>query len=270
MERVAFLIEQTNERLSCLLNPETLTIRRTSGLRPRQSSGGQLTGAGLSDDPLLYTGGGRTEIELDLLFDVTLMGSSVTTEDVRNLTSPFWNLSENKTGEGYGQPPVVRFIWGKYWNIPAVVAAVAERLEYFSQDGAPGRSWLRMRLLRVREPTAQPAPVEDVSAAPPSLDEIDAELAPEKMQYYEVSGDDRLDSIAAQYYGLPSYWRLLADFNGLADPSDIQPGMILSIPPAPQLVSYLLAIYENSPEAAPVSFTSLLRLNPLSPLRTTL
>ena len=28
MERVAFLIEETNERLSCLLNPETLVMRR--------------------------------------------------------------------------------------------------------------------------------------------------------------------------------------------------------------------------------------------------
>ena len=266
MERVAFLIEQTSERLSCLLNPETLTIRRTSGVQPRASSGGQLTGVGLSDDPLLYTGGGRTEIELDLLFDVTLLGSSVTTEDVRNLTAPFWNLSENAA---YGQPPVVRFIWGKYWNIPAVVAAVAERLESFSQDGAPGRSWLRMRLIRVREPAAQPAPVETVSDdSPPSLDQINSELAPEKMQYYEVSGDDRLDSVAAQFYGLSSYWRVLADFNGLADPSDLAAGTTLAIPPAPQLVSWLLANYQDALDAAPVSFTSLLRQNANSPLRT--
>ena len=267
MERVAFLIEQTNERLACLLNPETLTIRRTSGVRARASSGGQLTGVGLSDDPLLYTGGGRTELEVDLLFDVTLLGSSVTTDDVRNLTAPFWNLSENKGG-GYAQPPIVRFIWGKYWNIPAVVAAVSERLENFTPDGAPGRSWLRMRLVRVREPAAQPTPIQAVvDDSPPSLEEIDAELAPERMRYHEVSGGDRLDLIATEYYGQPSYWRLLADFNGLSDPFDLPAGMVLLIPPAPELVSWLLAGFEESPEVAPVSFTSLLRLNPLSPLR---
>lgn len=265
MERVAFLIEQTNERLTCLLNPETLTIRRTSGVRARASSGGQLTGVGLSDDPLLYTGGGRTEMEVDLLFDVTLLGSSVVTDDVRNLTAPFWNLSENRGG-GYAQPPVVRFIWGKYWNIPALVAAVSERLENFTPAGAPGRSWLRMRLVRVREPAAQPAPIQQVDEAP-TLDEIDAELAPERMRYYEVSGGDRLDQIAVEHYGQASYWRLLADFNGLADPFDLPAGMVLLIPPAPELVSWLLASYEESPEAAPISFTSLLRLNPLSPLR---
>jgi len=270
MERVAFLIEQTNERLSCLLNPETLTIRRTSGLRPRSSSGGQLTGVGLSDDPLLYTGGGRTELEFDLLFDVTLLGSNVTTDDVRTLTAPFWNLSENK-GNGYAQPPVVRFIWGKYWNIPGVISAVAERLDYFTQDGAPGRSWLRLRMLRVREPEAQPTPIQAVTDdTPPSLDEINNQLAPEEVQYHEVSGGDRLDAIATQYYGIPSFWRVLADFNQLADPFDIQAGQILLIPPAPQLISDLLSNYENDPDAAPKSFTSLLKLSPFSPLRVVL
>lgn len=269
MERVAFLIEQTNERLSCLLNPESLTIRRSSGIRSRQSSGGQLTGIGLSDDPLLYTGGGRTELELDLLFDITLLGSSVATDDVRNLTAPFWNLSENRGG-GYASPPILRFIWGKYWNIPVVVAAVSERLENFTPDGAPGRSWLRMRLLRVREPAAPPAPAPVDTGAPPTLDEINAELAPERLQYYEVSGGDRLDAIAAQYYGDPSYWRLLADFNGLTDPFALQAGMILLVPPAPQIVTWLLAEFEDSLESAPVSFTSLLRLSSPSPLRVAL
>lgn len=268
MERVAFLVEQTNERLSCLLNPETLTIRRVAGVRQRQSTGGQLTGADMSDDPLLYTGGGRTEIELDLLFDVALTGSTLETDDVRNLTAPFWNLSENR-GAGYAQPPVFRIIWGKYWNIPVVVAAVSERLENFSPDGAPGRSWLRMRLLRVREPSAQPAPPVQTDA-PPSLEGIDTELAPERLQYHEVSGGDRLDDIAAQFYGMSGYWRVIAEFNGLADPFALQAGMVLVIPPAPQLVSWLLNTFEDALESAPVSFTSLLRLSPLSPLRVSL
>jgi hypothetical protein len=73
MERVAFLIERTNETLPCLLNPNTLVMRRVAGVRPRQSAGGQLTGTGLADDPLLYTGGGKTEMEMDLLFDVSLL-----------------------------------------------------------------------------------------------------------------------------------------------------------------------------------------------------
>lgn len=158
MERVAFLVEETNERLRCLLNPETLVLRRTAGVRPRQSAAGQVTGIGLADDPLLYTGGGRTELDLDLLFDVTLPGSSVTSEDVRDLTAPLWRLAENsQAAAGAGRPPLVRLIWGKSWNIPGIVVAVAERLEFFTAAGAPRRSWLRLRLLRVETPTSPAA-----------------------------------------------------------------------------------------------------------------
>src|SRR5436305_969026 len=133
MERVAFLIEETNERLGCLLNPNSLVMRRTAGVLPRRSIGGQFTGTGLQDDPLLYTGGGRTELELHLLFDVSLAGSSIETDDVRNLTGPLWKLAENtRSTNGSWRPPIVRFVWGKSFNIPGVVGALAEYLEQFT------------------------------------------------------------------------------------------------------------------------------------------
>ena len=61
MERVAFLIERTGERIGCLLNPESIVRRRVAGVRTRRSAGGLLTGTGLSDDQLIYTGGGTTD-----------------------------------------------------------------------------------------------------------------------------------------------------------------------------------------------------------------
>lgn len=157
MERVAFLIERTNQRLGCLLNPEHLLLRRVAGIRPRQSATGPLTGVGLSDDPLLYTGGGRTELELSLLFDVSLGGSSVISEDIRDLTAPLWRLAENAELDDEGRPPIVRFIWGKAWNIPGVIVTVAERLEHFTPAGVPQRSWLRLRMWRTEETPVRPA-----------------------------------------------------------------------------------------------------------------
>lgn len=272
MERVAFLLEQTNERLMCMLNPESLVIRRQAGVKVRTSSGGQLTGAGLADDPLLYTGGGRTELELELLFDVHLAGSTITTEDVRLLTGPFWNLSENRlAADGYGQPPLVRFIWGKYWNIPGVIVSVAERLEDFTAAGAPQRSWMRMKLLRVREPAPANQPqAPDYAQHPPTAEELEATLSAERMRYYEVTVGDRLDEVAARHYGSAIYWRLLAEFNGLDDPNHLTPGAILQIPPAPALVRWLMNQAVEAAESTAVSFATLLRVRSLSPLRTTL
>ena len=248
MERVAFLLEHSGERLGCLLNPASLTVRRLAGVYPRRSIGGALTGATLLDDSLLYTGGGSTELHLDLLFDVSVAGSSVTTEDVRELTMRFWELAENAVGEdGSRRPPLVRFIWGKSWNIPGIVTAVAERLEYFTAAGVPRRSWLRMRLLRAQESAAQtpaaPSLPSPLDILPPGAGLPPGEgLPPDQVHVHAVVGGEstveeqggpggRLDQIASQYYGDPAFWRLLAAFNGVEDPLHMPAGLLLQIPP---------------------------------------
>jgi hypothetical protein len=253
MERVAFLIEKTGERLGCMLNPETLVLRRVAGVKTRQTSGGPLTGAGLKNDPLLYTGGGMTELILDLLFDLNLAGSSIQSEDVRGLTRPLFELAEGLAGaDGSSELPLVRFVWGKYWNILGVVASVAERLEQFTAGGAAQRSWLRMRLLCVTEETegeedfAHSAPI-------PELPE-DFGVPPEDVQVHEVLGggpaemeegavepesaDDeppgsteRLDEIAHRAYGDSRYWRIIADFNDIDSPLELGAGRLLRLPP---------------------------------------
>lgn len=270
MERVAFLVEQTNEMLTCLLNPETLVLRRVSGVRVRQSIGSLMTGAQLSDDPLLFTGGGRTELDLELLFDTQISGSSITTEDVRDLTGPLWNLSENIVGtDAYRQPPLVRLIWGRRWNIPGVIASISEHLDYFTSEGSPQRSWLKMRMIRVREINAPVPELPDQTVTEVPLEEIDleAELAEENIRYHPVVEGDRLDAIAFTYYGNPSYWRLLASYNDVDTPFALTPGTILSIPPAPSVVEQLLNIVETGAESARISFSSVLRLPLFSPLR---
>jgi hypothetical protein len=157
LHRVTLLVEESRNQLSCLLNPENLVRRRQAGIQPRRSATGQLTGAGLQDDPLLYTGGGSTELDLDLLFDVSLAGSSIASDDVRDLTGPLWRLAENSGHNSQRhRPPLVWFTWGKAWSLPTIVVAVAERLEDFTPGGVPRRSWLRLRLQRVEAPALQP------------------------------------------------------------------------------------------------------------------
>ena len=51
MERVTFLLEETGERVSALLNPETVALARRSGLRTLANRPGTITGAPTSDDP---------------------------------------------------------------------------------------------------------------------------------------------------------------------------------------------------------------------------
>lgn len=78
MERAAFLVERTGERIPCLLNPDSVVARRYAGVRSAGAPGSRITSPELTDDPLIFTGGGRTEYELDLLFDTSLLPGPAT------------------------------------------------------------------------------------------------------------------------------------------------------------------------------------------------
>jgi hypothetical protein len=263
MERAAFLIQDptrrsTRARLSCLLNPNTLVFRRLAGLRRLRSLAGAVTGEALRDDPLLQTGGGYTELRVDLLFDVNIPGTWVggppapgapgapaeeVERDVRDLTRPLWDLAENqeRPGEAAG-PPNVLFIWGKHGGFSAVVAAVAERLESFTARGVPQRSFLRLRLVRAdeeaaSEPLTTPAP--SGVAAPPVLEPepgspLDvlpaAEQPPAETYESYVSPGHPLFLTAASFLGSPSLWSLIARANPDVDPLFVPPGTVLRIP----------------------------------------
>ena len=242
MERVAFLLEDTRERLDCLLNPESLVLRRRAGVRHRQLTGGLVSGVDRADNPLLCTGGGSTELTLDLLFDVSLAGAAITTEDVRDFTRPLWELAENTRLAGsYRKPPLCLFVWGKTWCVPGIVTAVAERLENFNSSGAPGRSWLRMQLMRVIDsvtPSAQLGISQSASAleAPQtlrdSLERHEVIGGPTRAQGEDVSAaSERLDQLAYRYYGDASLWRALAEHNHLEDPTRLSAGQRLDMPP---------------------------------------
>jgi hypothetical protein len=243
MERVAFLVESSGERLGCLLNPESLHVARSAGVRRRQATTGLLAGAGSSDDPLLYTGGGETTLSLDLLFDLGIGGSTIQATDVRELTKPLWDLAESTQASAAGaRPPVVRFLWGKSWNVPGVVTAVAERLEHFGADGSAARSWLRLRLSRVSEDDAQASAAPELAPSAAAPDALAAEGAGTGEVVHQVIGSgsdvagagERLEDIAFQYFGDPSAWRLIADYNGLADPGRVPAGTVLRIPSSPE------------------------------------
>lgn len=269
MERVTFIDDATGQRIgNCLLNPEGLVMRRQAGVRTHRTAGGLAGGHALGDDPVFFTGGGVTELELDLLFDVGLVPQAAPVTDVRELTAPLWDLCENDRRQGaYGRLSVVRFFWGK-WHMPGIVVAVAERLEQFDSSGVPGRSWLRMRLRRVdaadrlRPDSAFEDPAGLAGEPPQGL--IDGPV--ETPEVYEISGagqDDghgdgqedgqgadgagtaeggaapvtteRLDQIAYRFYGNPMLALPLAAFNRIADPLRLRAGQLIEVPPLADL-----------------------------------
>ena len=309
MERVTFLVERSGDRISCLLNPESLEARRTAGVARRRDAGGVILGNPRSDDPLLSTGGGVTEYDIYLLFDVDVANEGRQTEapsalpsppapatiegeavagpaaleeeadtdaadgatndtstddapatpaiapelpiaapprpmDVRSLTQPLWALAENgEPVDGEMAPQRVRFIWGRSWNVPGVILAVAERLERFDAQGVPQRSWLSLRLRRVEESSssgnAPPPPATPQFESDPGSargGDLDETIVP-----VPVDSDglalDRLDQIAADQYGDPALRRAIADYNDLDDMLHFAEGDRLRLPPRAALLA---------------------------------
>lgn len=236
MERVAFLVEATDEHITCLLNPESLVVSRTAGVRPRQAAGGLVTGAGLADDPVLLAGGGRTVLQLDLLFDVDLVDPLVQPpDDVRQLTAPLSQLAENSDDtDGIRRPPTVRFVWGRAWNLPGVVTEVSERFDRFSDSGMPLRSWLRMAFLRTgtgTEPTVGDG-YDGYDAATAGSD-IDPDSPASRAIAIGPSGAAAVNPVqlglmSLDAFGTPLMWKSLMSFNGVDDP--LRPGGPLDVP----------------------------------------
>jgi hypothetical protein len=245
MERVVFLIESTGERIDSLLNPETVVFRREAGIR-RRAIIGRLIGDSPWYDEALICGAGRTELQLDLLFDTSLVAPPTTVDNVQVLTAPFWALARHRENDKRQyEPNLVRFIWGKTWNVLGVVAEVAERFELFTPSGEPQRSWLRMRFLEVADrqrpgrgalqiEAAEIEPVVSAEGTPegerPSFGEPAADL-----DVLGVVPQGRLDQLAFELTGSPSNWRQLAKTLGVDNPTvPIMSGVTVSESPSEQ------------------------------------
>lgn len=254
MERAVFLVEDdtlatssgggasSGERIECMLNPQQLVLRRTAGVGRVKSIGGWASSEH-SDDPLLFLGGGSTELLLELLFDVTLSGLTEPPSDVRLITERLWQLAE-RGSNGPNAVPRVRFIWGRSWNFLGVITAVSERVEHFDDSGAPRRSWIRLRLVRVTN--AVPAPASRFPAALETSEAAEpATLDGDWVELHEMVGtgdslgnesdteepapSSWLMQLAHRTLGDPALWRVLAEQNDIADPLRIPAGTVLRV-----------------------------------------
>ncbi len=214
-----------------MLNPEFLDLRRRAGVQALSLGGGKLTSSPLCDNPLLLTGGGTTVLDLKLLFDIRLPGSLPDVVDVRRHTEPLWRLSE--TTERGGLAPYVLFIWGKAWKICAVVAAISERLDRFSVEGVPERSWVELRLVRVQRDAqvTETAPRLPPHGAHENLHELDS------YQYVRLphSGDSesatpRWDLLAFETLGDATQWRSILELNAVHTPTQVPSGTLVRVP----------------------------------------
>jgi hypothetical protein len=202
--------------VSVMFNPNAYTIVKpvTWNVPQPSSSSGGATQKRLNAPTLEFGGGGSRVLTLELLFDVTEPVDSTPIADVRTKTNAI--VAMTRIVPKTQQPPVCVVSWGSGTNFDfpfrGVVTSLTQRFTLFRNTGEPVRANLTMVMTEFI----------DVSS---DLRETDPELTTRR-----VRRSDSVTSIAADVYGDPALWRVIAAENNLDDPRRLRIGQTLSIP----------------------------------------
>jgi hypothetical protein len=208
----AYLQIEAGPQIPCIFNPSELTVSKSNTWQAGSQTGGK-------EPQLRYSGANPGTINLNLLFDTTDTGSSVTdhTDHLLKLMEVNPDLAGADDQTLTGRPPYVTFHWGGLRTFKAVVESLSLSFVYFASSGVPLRAKVQMGLKQFA-PDNVYGPQNPTSGTP----------RPHRV--HRVQPGETLDRIAAQHYGDSTRWRLLADANGIEDPLALRPGSLLSIP----------------------------------------
>lgn len=188
-------------------NPASLSVTYAN-----QRAGGD------QGSPIQFVGRGNTKLDLELLFDVTSgLRDAAGEDDVRALSQRVTALikpddsDQIATDDNTVQflPPGVRFEWGAFL-FEGIVDSVAETLDFFSPEGKPLRSTLRLSISR-----------QDIQITPVSGG---AGTTPQT----QASAGDSVQQLAASA-GLGVEWKGVAAANGIENPRQLEAGALVDL-----------------------------------------
>lgn len=209
----AYLEVETGARVDCMFNPTTFAFATQNRWESDQIPG-------KNTPSLRYAGGAGGSFSLSLTFDTTHDGKAVTihTNKLLKLMEVDESLAGYDADKNNGRPPWVKFHWGTHLHsFKAVITSANVTFTYFSNEGLPLRANVELSLEQY-EADANWGPQNPTSGTP------------NPKRTHQVQVGDTLDRIAGKYFGDPTRWRDIATLNGIADPLELKPGRLLSIP----------------------------------------
>ncbi len=195
-------------------NPETLKVTFSNQIQtPDSGSGDQRGGAAQQ-----FVGTGTTKLALQLWFDVTVGLDKESVKDVRKLTEKiayFITPKKDPKDEKKYLPPGVRFIWGSF-QFDGIMESLEESLEFFSSEGIPLRSSMTINLTqqKIQYDFPKEMPKNTLGTKPLTLTRKGANL-PEM----------------ASKAGKGNNWQAIAAANGIENPRQLRPGLLLDMNP---------------------------------------
>ena len=192
----------TNDTMDVLFNPKEYSIQKSVQWEPHKSPG-------LDTPEQEFTSGNPSVLSVELFFD-----TYEDKADVTKVTTKVYNLA--LVDPNKHRPPLVRFDWGPTM-FKGVVESLTLRYTMFLPDGTPCRATANLS-------------IKEAQTAKEQL-EKNPRNSPDHTKRRTVKNGETLALIAHEEYDDPAEWRRIADANGIADPKDLPPGMVLTLPP---------------------------------------
>lgn len=194
--------QQEEEEIEVLFNPTDYSLEKSV-------SYGEVSMPGMNTPVTQFVAGEAETLSMDLLLDTFESG-----EDVRNHTEKLDKLVSVKGSKH--APPICRFTWGGL-RFKSVVESLDKTFTVFTPDGHPVRAEISITFKRYRTPTEQ-------------TDE-EPRGSPDQAKLHTVTEGDSLWLLADREYGDATRWRVIADENNIANPTRLEPGRELLLPP---------------------------------------
>lgn len=208
--------------IKVLFNPNRITIAKTGWTMGEDQESRQLT---FSQQPAnlsveLFFDTSAPDASSGLLSAIGGVNASRPT-DVRKYTKRIYSLTLKK-GD-LQRPPLCRLVWGGELNTTAMkesvlfqglLQQVTKTFTHFTATGMPVRATLNCTFLEWEPP-----------------DTKEKRINPIDDPIRVVRRGETLSSIAAEEYGDPGQWRIIAAVNRLDNPRRLLPGQVLTVPP---------------------------------------
>lgn len=190
------------EPIKVLYNPAELTIN-TNMLYP------DISVPGLRTPLLQFVRGEAQTLAVELFLDKSDTGESLAgnLEKLRDFVQIDSELHA---------PPVARFEWGDT-SFTGVMTEFQEKFSMFDEAGKILRARVTIKM-KAYEPSDQ------------QYREINQQ-SPDRTKVRTIRSGDRYDLLAAEEYGDPALWPVIASANGDDRPRLLRPGDLVNIPP---------------------------------------
>jgi hypothetical protein len=192
-----------NQKYTVLFNPKEYSVQKSVQWEPHKAPG-------LDVPEHEFTSGNPAVLSVELFFDTYEKKKDVRVEHTKKLMA-LALIDPDKH-----RPPLVMFQWGGF-KFKGVVESLTIRHTMFLPNGNPCRAVANLSLKQFETAKQQR--------------EVNPLNSPDHTKRRTFKMGETLALLAHEEYDDPAEWRRIADANDIADPKDVRPGTVLTLPP---------------------------------------